>query len=129
MKSKDRISQYMTPSPHTIGRDLPIQVAKEMMRKHRIRHLPVQDGGHLVGVLSDRDLRIAESFRGPGELTVEEVMTSDPYAVDGEANLGEVVTQMAEHRYGCAIIRSKDGHVVGIFTDTDALRVLAKTLN
>ena len=35
---------------------------------------------------------------------------------------------MAEHKYGCAIVRQKNGKVVGIFTLTDGMRVLSDTL-
>ena len=50
MKQIPKIDKYMTPMPHTIGYDIPLKTALEMMRNHGIRHLPVQKGGKLVGV-------------------------------------------------------------------------------
>lgn len=118
----------MTMMPHTVGRDIPIKTALGMMREFSIRHLPVQEGGKLVGILTDRDLKLAASFQGAANLTVEEVMTPDPFTVDPDSSLDRVVTEMAEHKYGCAIIQQSNGKLVGIFTASDALRVLAEIL-
>lgn len=128
MKQMPQIQKVMTPMPLTIGKDIPIKTAITMMREHRFRHLPVQDGGKLMGVLTDRDVKLASSFSESGELTVEEVMTPDPYTVHPEAPLDEVALEMAEHKYGCAIVKQDNGKVVGIFTVVDAMRVLGETL-
>ena len=62
MKQMPQIQKVMTPMPQTIGKDIPVETALSMMREHRIRHLPVQEAGKLVGVLTDRDLKLAASF-------------------------------------------------------------------
>lgn len=84
MKSMPQISKVMTPMPHTIGSRIPVNKALELMREHRIRHLPVQEAGKLVGVLTDRDLKLAMSLGDPMSMTVEDVMTADPYVVAPE---------------------------------------------
>ena len=99
-----------------------------LARVNGIRQVPVQQGGKLVGGLTDRDIKLAASFRGPGELNVEDVMTPDPYVVAPEAALDAVVLEMAEHKYGCAIVVQPNGKVVGIFTANDACRVLGEIL-
>jgi len=120
-----RIYKHMTPSPHTIGRAQPLEVAQEMMLTHHIRHLPVLDGGALVGILSERDVRLVESIAGTDAKTtlVEEAMTPEPYMVAADAPLRDVVEEMIAHKYGCAVVMER-GHVVGIFTTIDALRAL-----
>lgn len=128
MKTTPKIQKHMTPMPHTVGKDISLKKAFEMMRENRIRHLPVQDGGHLVGVITDRDIKFASSFEGSADLCVEDVMTPDPYKVSPDALLEEVVSTMAEHKYGCAIVEQGNGKVVGIFTEVDALRVLSEIL-
>lgn len=122
------ISKYMTAAPHSIGRDIPIKKALEMMREHRIRHLPVQDAGQLVGILSDRDVKLASSFHDSWAFNAEDVMTPDPYTVKAVTELSEAVAEMAERKYGCALVVDESGKLVGIFTDNDGLRVLADLL-
>ena len=124
-----KIGELMTPSPRTIGEDIPVSTAKKYMHRDNIRHLPVLNAGRLVGIISDRDIKVAESFRGPGELHVNEVMTSDPYTVDETELLDSVLLTMAEKKYGCALVhRTGSEAVIGIFTDTDALRFAGNLL-
>jgi acetoin utilization protein AcuB len=128
MKQMPLIQKYMTAMPHTIGSDIPINTAQAMMREHQIRHLPVQEGGKLVGVVTDRDVKLASTFTGTKPLIVEDVMKDHPYTASPETPLNTVVTEMAAGKYGCAIIQQGNGKVVGIFTAVDALNVLADTL-
>lgn len=128
MKQMPQIQKVMTAMPHTIGKDIPLKTALNLMREHRIRHLPVQDGGKLVGILTDRDVKLASSFTDAENLRVSEIMSSDPYTASPEAPLDLVVLEMAERKYGCAIIQQRNGKVVGIFTAVDGLRVLGETL-
>jgi acetoin utilization protein AcuB len=128
MKQIPQIKKHMTFMPHTIGADISLKKAKAMMTEHGIRHLPVLDGGTLVGVLTDRDIKLASSLGG-NETTVEDVMMPDPFVVEPEAALDQVVGEMAEKKYGSAIIQQANGTVVGIFTAVDGLRVLSETLH
>ena len=128
MKAVPMIDKYMTVMPHTINYTMPVKTAFEMMREYHIRHLPVQNAGKLVGILTDRDIKLASSFAGASELKVEEVMTPDPYVVRPHTPLDHVVLEMAEHKFGCAVIEQENGKVVGIFTATDGLRVLGGIL-
>lgn len=123
------VSDYMTKHPFTIGRHAPLARAHALMREHGVRHLPVVEARRVVGVVSDRDLRVVESL-GKLELEVldvDQAMTPSPYVVAPDAPLHEVVETMARLRYGCAIVCDA-GTVAGIFTTTDALAVLANLL-
>jgi acetoin utilization protein AcuB len=127
--SDTTIRFYMTPMPHTIGADQTLSTAHRLLKQHHIRHLPVLKAGHVVGILSDRDLSFVETLKDvdPERLAVEEAMTPDPYTVEPEAPLAKVVAEMAEHRFGAALV-VEHGHVIGIFTAVDGLRVLAERL-
>jgi acetoin utilization protein AcuB len=120
-----KVYKYMTPSPHSIGREQTLAAARAIMRKNHIRHLPVLDGGVLVGLVSDRDLRFIESLRDVelAVVTVEEAMTPDPYFVSVDTPVKHVAAVMIDHKYGSAIVVDH-GHVVGIFTTIDALCAL-----
>jgi acetoin utilization protein AcuB len=128
MSKTTSVEKFMTPLPHTINSSMTLQTAREMMRRFGVRHLPVQEAGHLVGVVTDRDLKLASSFDSREALHVDDVMTPEPYAVPPGMSLGDVVEEMAEHKYGCAVIQNDKGGVVGIFTATDGLRALGDRL-
>ena len=124
------MSRYMTRQPWTIRSDATMTQAHTLMRRHAIRHLPVLDGGALVGLVSERDLHLIETLPGsdPTVVTVEEAMTSDVYTVDPDAPIDVVVEHMAHRKQGSAIVVDRNGIIVGIFTTVDALQVLADVL-
>jgi acetoin utilization protein AcuB len=123
------LKYWMTPSLHSIGKDQPLAVAHRLMKEQRIRHLPVLDGGKLVGLISERDLYFLETIAGVDveKEPVEEGMTRDIYCVSPDAPLREVVLEMAHRKYGCALA-VEGTKAVGIFTTTDALHLLAAYL-
>ena len=122
---KDPIESFMTAVPHCIGRDQPLSVAHERMRSFDVRHLPVLQGGKLVGLLSQRDALFIETLKDvdPAKVPVEDAMTSDVYVVAPETPLAEVAHAMVQHKYGCVVV-THGGQVKGIFTTVDALRAL-----
>ena len=129
MNKNPEIQGVMTPFPHSVGIDQTVQVAKDLMSKHNIRHLPVQEGGRLVGIVSDRDINFALGFelKRDFELTVEDVYTPEPYVVELTMPLDKVATRMAADHIGCALITQNE-KLVGIFTTVDACRHLGELL-
>ena len=123
------IQKYMTVTPHSIGSEQTIAKASSVMNEFKIRHLPVLHGGRLLGILTDRDIKLIESFRdvNSAKVTVEEAMTEQPYTVDPETPLDQVVQTMADKKYGSAVI-VQNQKVVGIFTTIDACHALAELL-
>jgi acetoin utilization protein AcuB len=124
------VELYMTSSPQTIGRDEPLSTAHAIMRAHDIRHLPVLEGDQLVGLLSQRDLHLFETLDvvDPNDVRVDEAMSTPAYAVSPGATVREVAAQMANHKYGSAIV-VEGGRVIGIFTAVDGLRGLSLLLH
>jgi acetoin utilization protein AcuB len=127
MKSVPQIQKFMTTTPHTIGGEQPLAKAQAMMREHHIRHLPVLQGGKLIGVLTDRDVKLIESLveSDADKLQVADAMTEEPYTTAPDRPLDLVASEMAEHKYGSAIV-VQNNKVVGIFTTTDACMALAE---
>lgn len=123
------IETYMSPFAFTIGRDQPIATAHRMMRDYAIRHLPVLDGGRLVGLVSQRDLHVVETFGDvdPNKLRVEEAMTTDVFTVTRDTPLVDAVRTMVEKKLGSAVVM-EGGKVVGVFTAIDAQRALLDLL-
>ncbi|MFZ5469517.1 MAG: CBS domain-containing protein [Myxococcota bacterium] len=119
----------MTRSPHSIGVDRSMEDAHRLMREHRIRHLPVLEGGSLVGLVSERDLHLMETLKDvdPRSVTVEEAMSQDVFTVRPDSSLAQVADTMAKKKLGSAVVMD-EAKVVGVFTTIDALRALAETL-
>lgn len=124
------VSKYMTTSPHTIGTDQTLELAHQIMREHNLRHLPVLEGGRLVGLISDRDLHLVETLRDvdPRSVKVEEAMSQSVYAVEPDAPLDEVALELAEHKYGSAVV-VQNHKVVGVLTTVDVCRALHDLLH
>jgi acetoin utilization protein AcuB len=128
-KSIPPVSKFMTTMPHSVGVDQPLAKAQQLMREHHIRHLPVLRGGQLEGVVTDRDIALIGALKDINLQTarVEDAMTTEVYAVAPDAPLDRVAAEMAEHKYGSAVV-VQNGHVVGIFTMVDACSALAELL-
>ncbi len=127
--TKHPVRSFMTASPVVVASHRTLAEAHQLMREHRVRHLPVVDDGRLVGILSQRDLYMLETLRGidVASETVAEAMTAEPYTAAPDAPLDDVAREMADHRYGSAVVVD-GGAVVGVFTTVDALRALAALL-
>ncbi|MBL8741894.1 MAG: CBS domain-containing protein [Myxococcales bacterium] len=119
----------MTAAPHTVGHDQTLAFTQNMMRELHIRHLPVLDGGRLVGVLTERDVALIETLKDvdPKSVKVSDAMSQQVYTVRPDAPLDEVASEMAEHKYGSAVVMD-NGHVVGVFTTVDGMSALAELL-
>lgn len=121
----------MTPFPHSVLVDAPITEVEELMATHAIRHVPVQKEGSVVGIISQRDIqRLVNPSLPPVDkrrIRAREVMVSDVYVVETGTPLAEVVATMAERRIGSALVL-RHGKLAGIFSVTDACRILAHEL-
>lgn len=100
------------------------------MERFKFRHLPVIDGGKLVGIVSQRDyLRASVSDLDPDfalkndnlkrNIFVAEIMTRDVVSVRPDTPLLEAAKLLREHRFGCLPVTEADGSLVGIVTDYD----------
>jgi CBS domain-containing protein/RNA polymerase-binding transcription factor DksA len=136
-----RVKEWMSADPVTIEPEASAQQALELMVEHGVRHLPVVDvRGRVVGVVSSDDLRAAlpladaatrRGERRPVEIgagRVGELMTFEPHTVRAETPLSEAADRMAELRIGCLPVVENEGGLVGILSETDALRALASML-
>lgn len=125
------IKSVMTPFPHSVDIRAPIHQARLFMREHGIRHLPVMEDGHLVGIVTDRDIKLVlgPDFAYPeeSELTVRDAYLADLYVVELDEPLDNVLNAMAERHIGSAIV-TRNGKLAGVFTVTDVCRTFAEYL-
>ncbi|MBZ0166776.1 MAG: CBS domain-containing protein [Candidatus Omnitrophica bacterium] len=120
------VQKFMSYDPVTLDADKAIVDAENLMRDNGIRHLPIVEDGQVVGILSDRDIKLAKSIvQAADAIQVRHICQSDVYSVEPNTPIDVVVDTMADHQYGSAVV-VQNGKPVGIFTTVDACRTLAE---
>lgn len=124
------IKLVMTPFPYFVDEEDTLARAESMMKAHDVHHIPVQHHGKLMGILDSAEIARSAADQPDGSLDeayVRDTPCAEAYVVDYTAPLDHVLSEMAERRIGSALVTRK-GKLVGIFSTTDACRVLAKFL-
>lgn len=132
-----RVRDMMTVRVIAVGPEDDLANLRDLLYRHRIRHMPVVDEeGELVGLVSHRDLLQSplfteESIDGVpsrsvlARYQVAEMMTRDVVAVDPETDIRVAAEIMLTRKLGCLPV--VEGHqVVGILTEADFVRFLAR---
>src|SRR5262249_36844177 len=91
------VRDVMTREVVTIGPEMSCDKARRLMDELRIRHLPVVDGGRLVGMVSDRDVR-SVAVQSPGTLA-SRIMTPDPVTVTPDTRVEYAARIMLDRRF------------------------------
>jgi CBS domain-containing protein len=130
-KTIPKIKSVMTPFPHSVQKNAPIEIAQQFMREHHLHHLPVTENNAVVGIVTDRDIKLllGPDFGYPEgrELSVEDAYMPNAYVIDLCTPLDEVLDTMAKRHIGSAIVTKKD-KLVGVFTHEDVCRAFAHYL-
>jgi len=117
------IADLMTREPVTMSERTSAARALAQLEEVGVRHLPVVDHAQgLVGVISQRDL-MAAVRAGDGQTALSALMQPDVVAVSPDTPAHEVAYLMLHHGYGCIPVIDREGHLVGIATDHDFVRV------
>jgi acetoin utilization protein AcuB len=130
------VESLMTVPPITTSPDMPVLEARQLMVDKRIRHLLVTEGSKLVGIVTDRDIRL--NLPSPAtslsvweinyllaRLTVASVMTKTVISVDSRRDARSAAELMLYHKIGALPV--VDGAtLIGIITETDLLRAFVK---
>ena len=127
-----RVSDLITGPPITIPRDTPVLEARRVMQTRAIRHLLVVEDGILVGIVTDRDIRL--NMPSPAttlsvwevnyllaRLTVDEVMTKTVIVVEPDRPAHDAAVLLLSEKIGALPVLDGD-RLVGIVTETDFLR-------
>ena len=124
----------------TIGIDEPFSRVWDVLKPRKIRHLPVVDTqGKLKGIITLRDLYRIVSPRKKVEeeglfyrkqdlekFILSSVMTENVLTLSANQTLGHAVDTMVEKKFGCIPIVDGEGMLIGILTQIDVLRAIAK---
>ncbi len=119
------VKDYMSRKPITVSPKTDVRRAFESLKKYKIRQFPVVRNKKLIGIVTDRDLRIA--LMRP-ELKVEDIMTYDPITVADEAPLEKVALLLRENEINALPVVSRKKELIGIITVNDVLDALIHLL-
>src|SRR5579875_3274459 len=117
------VQDLMQRDVFTLAATDTLDLADDVMRLGRIRHIPVVADGALVGILSQRDL-----FRaGLAAIPIRAVMTTCVFTAHPRTTIQEAVTIMLDKKIGCLPV-VEDDRLVGLLSESDCLRYLAHLL-
>jgi CBS domain-containing protein len=141
----------MTPDPVTIGPDVSVTDAAQLMTEQSIGALPVMSGGALVGLVTEGDLimqdakvhfptylsllggyvfapgsteRFEDSLRKAVGATVSDVMSDDPVTVTPDALVTDVATLLVDRDVSRALVVEGEA-LIGIISKHDIVKSLA----
>ena len=104
--------------------------ALALCRERRIRHLPVVEGGRLIGLVSDRDLRSATPALGDperatalNEIKVVDHMSREVVTALPDDPIELAAKSMREERVGCLPVMNGEG-IAGIITTSDVVEAM-----
>ena len=130
---EDPVSTVMESQVVTLQRSDRLDLAEDIMRLGRIRHLPVLEGERLAGILSSRDLLAASLSRALEfeeqqrraflrSVEVKEVMSLDVDTAAPEDSAIDAGRRMLRRKIGCLPVVDDKGSFLGLLTETDLLR-------
>jgi CBS domain-containing protein len=120
------VGELMTRDLVTLKETQNLAVADEMLRLHRIRHLPVAREGKLVGLVTHRDLLKATGLKCPdpsrNPIWAADIMTREVRTVPPDMSLREAVKVMLDNKIGCLPVVGEGKVLLGILTEADLVR-------
>jgi CBS domain-containing protein len=117
-----KVRDLMSSDPRCVQPSTPLPEAARRRMEEDVGSLPVCEGQHLVGIVTDRDIVVRGVASGGGDLgsrTVGEVATHDVGTVAPDADLDEALRLMAERKVRRLPVVEGDGRLVGILAQAD----------
>lgn len=132
-----KVVDVMTTNPLVTTPTETVGQADQVMAENRIRQLPVVEGGAMLGIVTDRDIRsflAQSSLLEPEERAkaletkVRDIMTTDPLTLSPDDELQEAVELLIDEKIGgIPVVDAAEG-LVGIVTYVDVLRCFLNRL-
>jgi len=126
------IGDLMSDKPIAAEPGAKISAVKRLMLEEGVKHVPIVQDGEVVGLVTDRDIKLAQSVSEDPSFhehaTANEVQVDDPYVVEISVPVVEVLGVMIERNIGSVVV-IKNGRLCGMFTRFDACRALLDILS
>ncbi len=126
------IDRIMTPDPATVGPLDSIIHARRLLDANFIHHLPVVEGGRLVGIVSSTDLLklhlLDDHLSLYERVTVDQVMETNLVVLEKGATLRDAAEKLCMGHFHALPIVDRRRHLVGIVTTSDLISELLRML-
>ncbi len=116
-----KVREVMTDRPRCVTLETPISEVAELMESEDIGSLPVLEGEHLAGMVTDRDIVIRAIAKGkdPRGMPVREVASREPVTVYAEDDLSNALKKMAIEQVRRLPVVDDDNRLVGVLSQAD----------
>lgn len=132
------VNDLMTVIPNSVAPDTPMRTVIGVMKTEGCRQLPVLENGKLIGIITDRDVRLIMNSpivlhgRWQDEelldnITAEGCMTPNPITVTPNTPAYRAAEMLSIYKFGGLPVL-ENNNLVGIITVTDFLEYAAKLL-
>ena len=116
-----RLRDIMSEAVERIGPGAPVDDARELMRRHDVRHLVVMEGDAIAGVVSLHDLR-----RAGRAALVRDVMSAPAVMARPQTSVRQAANLLRGHDVSCLPVVDEGGRLTGIVTVSDLLDLIGK---
>ena len=126
------IDRIMTPDPATVGPQDSVVEAQRNLSNHFIHHLPVVEGGRLVGMVSSSDLLklhlLDDHLTLRMQATVGQIMETNVVVIDRDATLRDAAEKLCMGGFHALPVVDRRKRLVGIVTSSDLIGELLEHL-
>jgi len=113
------VGHWMTTNPITTNPEEKAATVQKTMTEGKFRSMPVLEHGHLVGIITDRDLR--ERKPQAETIAVGTFMTRQVLTVTPRTSVWDAARLLAERKIGALPVLDDEGALLGLITTTDLL--------
>ncbi|MDO4839746.1 MAG: CBS and ACT domain-containing protein [Desulfovibrionaceae bacterium] len=130
-----RTANWMTKEPVSVLPTTSLAKCQKLLKMHNIRRLPVVDeDNHVIGILSDRDVKSASPSKASSlevhemnyllaEVKAKDIMATNPITVKSEDSIADVARLMLDEKVGGFPVVDDENHLIGVITDQDIFKV------
>ena len=117
------VKNFMTANPRVVSPEDNIKVVFNELLDSHIRQAPVIENDNLIGIITDRDIRMALVSEKPKmDLNVKNVMIPNPVTIEENMSIKDAANILIEKKYNALPVVNNENQLTGILTTTDIIK-------